>query len=139
MQQFPRAAALLALVSLCLLSLLGCRSAATGSGGAAMSIDISPPAVVGQPSAVTVTVSDASGSPITGASVAVEGNMRHAGMVPVIAQAAEVSAGRYVASGFVFTMGGDWVVTAQAVLPDGKRVEKSVEVPGVPAAGGTSR
>jgi len=128
-----------ALVALCLVSLVSCRSEATGGGGATISLDISPNAVVGQPAVVTVVASDASGAPITDARVEVEGNMRHAGMAPVIAQAAEVSAGRYAASDFVFTMGGDWVVTARVVLPDGTKVEKSIEVPGVSATRGSAR
>jgi hypothetical protein len=121
---------------LCLVGIAGCRTAASQSGGVTITVDISPTTVVGQPAAVAGTLADASGAPITGARAEVEGNMRHAGMAPVVAQAEEESAGRYVVPGFVFTMGGDWVVTVRATLPDGRKVEKEVEVPGVPTACG---
>jgi hypothetical protein len=75
---------------------------------------------------------DANGLPISGAQVELEGNMNHAGMVPVFAEASEVAPGRYRA-GMEFTMGGDWFILVRADLPDGRSMERKVDVPGVDA------
>ena len=82
----------------------------------------------------TVALADAAGAPVTGATVEVEGNMNHAGMVPVFAEPREVAPGRYQAP-FEFTMGGDRFAIVRAELADGSSMEQIVEVPGVaPAA-----
>lgn len=70
--------------------------------------------------------------PVSGARVRLEGNMTHAGMSPVFAEAIEVEPGRYRAT-LEFTMGGDWVVLVHAVLPDGRKVERQFDVKGVRA------
>lgn len=69
---------------------------------------------------------------VSGASVEVTGDMTHAGMVPVIAQASESEPGLYRADDFEFTMAGDWIITAEVELPDGSKemVETSLTVPG---------
>jgi hypothetical protein len=59
-----------------------------------------------------------------------EGNMSHAGMVPVFAQAVETEAGQYEAD-LEFTMAGDWFILVQADLPDGRSMEHKVDLPGV--------
>lgn len=66
-----------------------------------------------------VTVTDAAGAPINDATVSVKGDMSHAGMVPVLAEAASGENGVYEMP-FEWTMGGDWVVTIEAALPDGR-------------------
>jgi hypothetical protein len=58
--------------------------------------------------------------PLEGAEVRVEGNMSHAGMVPVLATAQEEAPGIYAVSDFRFTMAGDWILTTRATLPDGR-------------------
>jgi hypothetical protein len=87
------------------------------------------PPQVGQ-TTVTVTLSSADGQPLSGATVELEGNMSHAGMVPVIAQASEVEPGSYRSS-LAFSMAGDWFILVRATLPDGRQVERQVDVPGV--------
>lgn len=84
---------------------------------------------------ITVVLSDAGGQPISGATVELEGNMNHAGMVPVFAQAREANEGQYQAD-FEFTMGGDWFILVRAALPDGRSLERKVDVPGVDAVCG---
>jgi len=74
----------------------------------------------------------ASSKPLSGARVRLEGNMTHAGMTPVFAEAQEAEPGRYRAT-LEFTMGGDWVVIVHAVLPDGRQVERQFDVKGVRA------
>jgi hypothetical protein len=82
------------------------------------------------PAAITVTLRDAGGEPLSGAEVELEGNMNHAGMVPVFADAVEVAPGRYQAN-LEFTMGGDWFILVRADLADGRSLERKIDVPGV--------
>lgn len=58
--------------------------------------------------------------------VSVEGNMTHAGMAPVRAQATPAGTGRYVVDAFDFTMAGDWVVTVTARTGDGRTLTTDV-------------
>ncbi len=48
------------------------------------------------------------------AHITVEGNMTHAGMAPVRADATRVDAQHYRVAAFPFTMAGDWVLTVTA-------------------------
>lgn len=61
------------------------------------------------------------GNGVTGAEVKVTGDMTHAGMVPVLADATEVEQGLYASEGFEFTMAGDWIVTTEVKLPSGEK------------------
>jgi hypothetical protein len=56
--------------------------------------------------------------------------MNHAGMVPEFAQAREMAPGRYQGD-LEFTMGGDWFILVRAKLPDGRALERKIDVPGV--------
>ena len=69
---------------------------------------------------------------VSGATVEVTGDMTHAGMVPVVAEAVESAPGLYRADEFEFTMAGDWILTAEVTLPDGaeETAEAAVTVPG---------
>lgn len=70
-----------------------------------------------------ITVTDSNGEPINDATVAVKGDMTHAGMQPVLAEAAAGEAGVYTIP-FEWTMGGDWIVTVDVTLADGTVVSK---------------
>jgi hypothetical protein len=119
-----------------LLALAACR----GQGqeledvGVALTVAPDPPRI--GPATIVVTLSDSEGQPITGAKMSLEGNMNHAGMVPVLAEAAEAAPGRYEAA-LEFSMGGDWVFLVQATLPDGRFLEHQVDLPSVDAVCGT--
>ena len=55
-------------------------------------------------------------------SVTVTGDMTHAGMVPVVADALPADApGAYLTDDFAYDMAGDWVLTAEVTLDDGRR------------------
>lgn len=95
-----------------------------------LAIEPSPPRI--GLATVTLTLADADSQPIRGARVELEGNMHHAGMIPVLAQAREVAPGHYEAN-LEFTMGGDWFILVRADLPDGRSLERSVDVPAVDA------
>lgn len=94
-----------------------------------LTVEPEPPAT--GDSTLIVTLTDATGAPVGGATVTIEGNMDHAGMEPAIGQASVDSKGIYRVP-FRWTMGGGWVVTVTAVLPDGggettKKFEMFVE------------
>ncbi len=116
---------------LALLFALACRGQPAAASKMEVTLSIAPdPPVVG-PAVIRVQVRDTGGSLLGGAVVEVEGNMTHAGMVPVLAPAVEQEKGLYVADRFRFTMGGDWFLTVRVALPDGRRLEKVFTVKGV--------
>jgi hypothetical protein len=50
--------------------------------------------------------------------VAVEGNMIHAGMEPIMAKATRLADGRYQVKNYDLVMGGDWILTFSAKIGD---------------------
>jgi copper(I)-binding protein len=81
---------------------------------------------------LVVILTDAAGTPVTGATIALEGNMNHAGMIPVLAEPvaddADGSAdGRYHLP-FTFTMLGDWIVTVTVTQADGSSFRRDLDV-----------
>lgn len=91
----------------------------SGADSTAIAVELPDDPAVG-PADVVVRLTSG-GEPVRGAEVEVTGDMTHAGMVPVIAAAEEVEAGVYRTEGFAFDMAGDWVLTVEATLPDGRR------------------
>ena len=85
-----------------------------------VAISPTPPAV--GPARLIISLEDSAGAPLDGAEILVEGNMSHAGMVPVLDTAQAEGPGRYGISDFRFTMAGDWVLIVHATLPDGRWV-----------------
>ena len=59
------------------------------------------------------------GAAVAGATVRVVGDMTHAGMVPVVADAVDTGGGVYRTSDFLFDMAGDWVLSVDVTYPDG--------------------
>jgi hypothetical protein len=111
-------------------ALVSCGGTSGGLPDVRLDLTVEPdPPQVG-PATVIVTLQNAEGQPIAGAEVELEGNMSHAGMVPVFATAYEVAPGRYEAA-LELTMGGDWFILVDAALPDGRTLERKVDVPGV--------
>jgi hypothetical protein len=68
--------------------------------------------------------------PVTGAQVSLEGDMTHAGMAPVFADAREVAPGRYQGE-ITLNMAGDWVVLMHIRLANGKSLEEQIPLNGV--------
>jgi hypothetical protein len=112
--------------------LTSCRSSAASAGAAQVDLRIVTEKRAG-PAAVEVTLRNESGQPATGAAVTLRGDMNHGGMKPVVVQMRESAEGTYLADDFRFTMGGDWLLTVEAVLPGGAKVERTFEVTGVAA------
>lgn len=81
---------------------------------------------------LVVVLTGADGAPVTDATVAVEGNMNHAGMIPVLADpiaddADGAADGRY-ALPFTFTMFGDWIITVTVERADGSSFSRDLDV-----------
>lgn len=90
------------------------------------------PARVG-PLHVTLTLRDPAGRPIEGATLGLEGNMSHPGMVPVQAVVQPVGPGRY-AGVLELTMAGDWFVRVWGMLEDGRPIDRTIPLRGVRSA-----
>ena len=118
-----------------LLLLAGCGRGRQDLPDVAVELGIEPDPPRLGPATVTIVLRDAGGQPISDAIVEIEGNMSHAGMVPVFATASEVTPGRYEGN-LDFTMGGDWFLLVRADLPDGRSLERKIDVPGVDAVCG---
>ncbi len=88
------------------------------------------PPKVGDPATVTLNLADQEGKPVKGATLKLEGNMNHAGMKPVFANAKEVEPGKHEAT-LKLTMGGDWYVEVTGSLSDGRKLKRKFDVNGV--------
>ena len=106
-------------------------SGAGNSDGIKVSLELPQKPKIG-PAPVRVYLLGADNQAVTGATVTVTGLMTHAGMEPVIAEATPTESGLYQTENFNFNMAGDWILQAEAKLPDGNKVEDelSVSVPG---------
>ncbi len=116
-----RRGALFVLALLVALAAAGCsRSQTQGPpAGVTLALATTPdPPKVG-PSTLTLTLKDKTGTGIEGATIAIKGDMTHPGMAPVLATIQQQGGGVYRAP-FEWTMGGDWIVTAQVTLADGR-------------------
>ncbi len=118
---------------LLLFALAGCRQSAQQTPTPDMTLTTEPDiqidmAVEPQPPAVgdatlIVRMHNSDGEPIAGAQIRVRGDMNHAGMRPVLAEAVEGEAGVYQVP-FEWTMGGEWIVTLEITLADGQRFSR---------------
>lgn len=127
-KRFPQAA--LILLVLVLLAACGPADDAADTGGLVIDLEAAPEGYTG--AYLTVAVADAAGEPVTDATVSLEGNMNHAGMVPVLTEAVLDEAdgamdGRYQVP-FAFTMMGDWIVTIKVERPDGTTATQNIDV-----------
>ncbi len=126
-----RAPALGLALLLVLTSLAACGRVQAGREGAPSDLKIGltvvpdPPAM--GPGQMVVTLADKANQPVADATVAVEGDMTHAGMVPVFGTATPGPAGRYDVP-FKWSMNGDWIVTVNVTLPDGSKASRQFPV-----------
>jgi hypothetical protein len=82
------------------------------------------------PATVTLKLTDAAGQLIPGSHLTIEAEMTHAGMSPQFAEAKETTAGSYQAH-MEFQMAGDWVILVHVTLPNGRKLERQIDVSGV--------
>jgi YtkA-like len=91
---------------------------------------VTPQPVRVGPATITIQIADAAQKPVSPATIMVEADMSHPGMGPVFAEAEETAPGSYQAH-IGFNMGGDWVVLLHIKLPDGRKIERQMDVRGV--------
>jgi hypothetical protein len=119
-----------------LLLLAGCRESAqpTPTAGATleqedidieMAVEPSPPAT--GDATLVISLHDRDGVPIDDATIAVRGDMTHAGMVPVLGEVTGGADGAYRIP-FEWTMGGDWIITVDITLADGVQISRVFEM-----------
>jgi hypothetical protein len=114
-----------------MLAALGCRQPDSATEfDVALSVDPNPPRV--GPSRLSLLVKHPDGKVVEGATLKIEGNMAHAGMKPVFADAREEKAGHYRAA-LEFTMAGDWFIVIDGKLADGRSFRKKIDVNNVRA------
>jgi periplasmic copper chaperone A len=81
---------------------------------------------------LVVILTHEDGAPVTDATVALEGNMNHAGMIPVLAEAvtddADGSADGHYQLPFTFTMLGDWIITVNVTQAGGSSFSRNLDV-----------
>ena len=79
-----------------------------------------------------IQITDDSGQPVTDATVAAEGNMNHAGMVPVLTESmwdgADGTEDGVYHLPFQFTMMGDWIITVKIERRDGTILTQDFDV-----------
>lgn len=110
------------------LALVGCRRSQQ-SGTADLTIELLSPTTqaMNGDNVLQLRVTDADGAPVDDATLALIGDMTHAGMVPVLAEADSGENGLYLVP-FTWTMAGDWIVSVRATLPDGAWREEQFDV-----------
>ncbi len=121
---------LLALATL-LVALAGCgrvqKAAPAADDGLTITMTVEPsPPMIGD-GTVVLTVKDAAGRPVDGATVEIEGNMSHAGMKPSFGKVEDGQGGVYRVP-LQWTMGGDWYVDVKLTLADGKTATRRFPV-----------
>ena len=92
------------------------------------------PPVVNAPMIAEVTLLDATGKPVHGATLEIEGHMSHPGMAPVLATAEERRDGVYAVR-LQFPMAGDWIVLVKGSLPDGRTLNHRIDIANVRPSG----
>jgi copper(I)-binding protein len=118
------------LIFCCTLVLLAACTDATPNTSSELQIALLPAAGGVQGTTMGVQLADANGMPITDATVTLEGNMNHAGMVPVMADAvtdeADGTADGIYQVPFQFSMLGDWIVTVTVEKADGSTITRDI-------------
>ena len=118
------------MVAVCACFVLACRPQGK-SPDLTFAHEISPqPPRVGKVT-IELNIKDSSGAPVSGARLNLEGNMSHAGMVPVFVAMRETAPGRYQSS-MELSMAGDWNVT----IPDRGRGDPPIRGRGQMAGSG---
>jgi YtkA-like len=111
-------------------SLTGCSKLVNSSPAVTVEHAVSPdPPRVG-PATLVLKLADAASKPVSGARIALEADMSHAGMAPLFDEATETEPGQYQAH-LKFVMAGDWIILLHVRLPGGQTLERQFNVSGV--------
>ncbi|MEX1019240.1 MAG: FixH family protein [Litorilinea sp.] len=77
---------------------------------------------------LAVRVQRGDGTPITDASVRLEGDMNHAGMIPVISAPTSHTVDGIYRVPFEFSMLGDWIISVFVTTADGHEYQEQIEI-----------
>lgn len=72
-----------------------------------------------------ITVTEADGTPIDGATISLQGNMDHEGMEPANGESDGPGENGDYAVPFAWSMGGGWIVDVTATLPDDRGIAQA--------------
>jgi len=106
---------------------IGCHRPPHTLSGVMVEFQIQPKPVRVGPVVIGLALTDAEKRPVTKVRIAVEADMTHPGMSPVLGQANEVQPG-YYESHLSFGMAGDWVILVHGTLPNGGTLERQFDV-----------
>jgi hypothetical protein len=109
------------------LTVCGCAKTSSAPDDLLFSCENEPAAARVGANTFTVTLSDKAGARLTGAHIAIEGDMTHPGMSPVVGHAKEIAPGKYQGT-LDLTMRGDWAILFHITLPSGRTVERQVQM-----------
>ena len=120
----------LLIVVLGLLSACGGRNS-NQENNSNLDISVKPQSMeVGQTDLIISITEKESGDPINDASVAIKGDMSHAGMQPVLGESSSGDNGVYTIP-YEWTMAGDWFITVDVTLADGTAVSERFDFSGI--------
>ena len=114
-----------------ILTLSACNRSEASAAAAGLQVTLTPDTTY-PGSIMIVEITNDSGEPATDLAVSLEGNMTHAGMVPVLTEsvwdgADGVEDGRYQVP-FEFTMLGDWIITVKIERREGDPLSENVDL-----------
>lgn len=107
----------------------GCRRGGSSANTSDVRIDLVKPLfspAVG-PNMLRVQVLDRADNPVEDAIIQARADMTHAGMVPIFAEADAAQDGVYTLP-LEWTMSGEWIVTIEAKLPDGRTASEQFDL-----------
>ena len=110
----------------------GCAKTSSAPDDVTFSCERDPAAPRVGANTFTVTLTSKAGAPLTGAHVAIEGDMTHPGMSPVFGEAKQVAPGTYQGA-LDLTMRGDWTILFHITLASGRSVERQLQMQSVRA------
>ncbi|MDX1412737.1 MAG: FixH family protein [Candidatus Promineifilaceae bacterium] len=85
------------------------------------------PPILGE-SRLVIQILDIDGTPVDNAQLDIKGDMTHAGMVPILAELDGGGEEGYYNVPIEWTMGGDWIISVRATLPDGSTTEERFDL-----------
>jgi hypothetical protein len=85
------------------------------------------PPILGK-SRLVIQITDNEGIAVNDAELDIKGDMTHAGMVPILAQTVGGGEDGFYNVPIEWEMGGDWVVSVRATLPDGTTARRQFEL-----------
>jgi hypothetical protein len=121
-----------------MLSMGACNRTNDNAAAAGLHVTLLPVADGIQGDHLIVEIVDDDGLPVTGVTVSLEGNMTHAGMVPILTESVWDGAdgdedGIYRVP-FRFTMLGDWIISTKIENRDGEYFTQDIDVTATNAA-----